>query len=178
MRYKLSAIVLLVLVLVAAAPRHDPAAVEDGIAVYFSPNGGAAATVVDAINSAHKTLDVAIFSITQKDIVKALIAADKRGVRVRIILDSEQANGKYSSATYLARAGMSVWTNPDQTIHNKYSIVDGKMILTGSFNYSTSADLYNAENLLVIVGKPRLARAYAANFETLMKSAIRYKADK
>ena len=177
MRYKLSVAVLLALILVAAAaaPRREPAAIEDGIAVYFSPEGGAAMTVVDAFDSAQKTIDVAIFSITQKDIVKALIAADKRGVKVRIILDSDQASEKYSSATYLAKAGLTVWTNPDQTIHHKYSVVDGKIILTGSFNYSTSADLYNAENLLVIRGKQNLSKAYAANFEGLLKNAVRYK---
>ena len=177
MRHKLSAFVLLALLLVAASSgRRDPAMVEDGIAVYFSPDGGAAAAIVDAINGAQKTVDIAIFNITQKDISKAIVAAHKRGVQVRVILDSSQAEGKYSSATFLANAGLSVWTNLDQTIHHKYAIIDNKLLCTGSFNYSVSADLYNAENLLIIQGKPKLTRAFAMNFEGLMKSAVKYKA--
>ncbi|HQY89450.1 MAG TPA: phospholipase D family protein [Tepidisphaeraceae bacterium] len=176
MRHKLSALVLLTLLLVAASSgRHDPAVVEDGIAVYFSPDGGAAPAMVDVINGAQKTVDIAIFSITQKEIVKAIVAANKRGIKVRILLDSSQAEGKYSSATYLANAGVPIWTNLDQTIHHKYAIIDNKFLCTGSFNYSTSADLYNAENLLIMTGKPKLTRAYAMNFEGLMKSAVRYK---
>lgn len=59
-------------------------------------------------------------------------------------------------------------------MHNKYLIIDGQTIVTGSFNFTKSADESNAENLLVIQGKSRIAAAYRQNFEKLLNSSKRY----
>jgi phosphatidylserine/phosphatidylglycerophosphate/cardiolipin synthase-like enzyme len=53
-------------------------------------------------------------------------------------------------------------------------LVDGKTILTGSFNFTRAADEQNAENLLVIDGKPKLFAAYKKNFETHLKHSKPY----
>lgn len=94
----------------AAAPttRPAPAASEDGIAVYFSPNGGAADAVIAATQSSKRTLDIAAYSMTHTGIAKATADAHKRGVKVRVIMDKTQSSGRYSSATYLFNAGVAV----------------------------------------------------------------------
>lgn len=176
-----SVAVLAVVSLAIAAPKHEPVASEDGIAVYFSPDGGCAAAVVQAMDGARSSVDIAIYSITHKDIAASIVAAHKRGVIVRVVLDKSQSSGRYSSATFLANAGIAVWTDDNKgraLMHHKYTVIDGETVLTGSFNYTKGGDEENAENLLVIEGKPKLAKAYSENFTTLLRTALSYDASK
>ena len=158
----------------AAAP--DPAATEDGIRIYFSPDGGAAGAVIHEIEGATSTLDIAAYAYTHTGIAKATADAHRRGVKVRVLLDKSQSGGKYSSATYLFNAGVPVWTDTAKGLqHNKYLVVDGKTVVTGSFNFTKGGDETNSENLLVIEGKPLLVEAYAGNFDKLMGKAEPYR---
>lgn len=172
---RFAAIIGLLLLLIAYATNRASAPIEQGgIAVVFSPDGGAAGTVVDAVRSAKRTLDVAAYHITHPNIAREIVAANRRGVSVRVIMDSDQSRQKYSSATYLFNAGIPVRIWTPGMMHNKYLIIDGQTIVTGSFNFTKSADESNAENLLVIQGKSRIAAAYRQNFEKLLQSSKRY----
>ena len=152
-----------------------PAASEGGISVFFSPNGGAGAAVVAAINSAKSTLDVQADLLSTKDIITPIAKAHARGVKVRVVMDANNAGDQYSGATYLANAGVPVLLDAEhKEAHNKVMLIDGKTILTGSFNFTRAADEQNAENLLVIEGKPKLVAAYKKNFETHLKHAKPY----
>jgi phosphatidylserine/phosphatidylglycerophosphate/cardiolipin synthase-like enzyme len=147
-----------------AAP---PAAVEDGIAVYFSPKGGCTAAIVEQIRTAKNTIDMQAYSFTSTDIAAALAQAKDQGVKVRAILDrKENETGQYSGATYLFNHQVPTWTDGKHPIaHNKIMILDSETIITGSFNFTKQAESGNAENLLIITGKPKLAAAYEKNFE-------------
>lgn len=147
-----------------------PAASEGGISVFFSPNGGAGAAVVAAINSAKSTLDVQAYLLSTKDIIAPIAKAQTRGVKVRVVMDASNATDQYSGATYLANAGVPVFLDSEhKEAHNKVMLVDGKTIVTGSFNFTRAADEQNAENLLIIEAKPKLFAAYKKNFETHLK---------
>ena len=95
-----------------------------------------------------------------------MAATDDRGVNVRAIWDNkENDTGQYSGATYLLNHQVPTWTDGKHPIaHNKIMIVDGQTIITGSFNFTQQAEISNAENMLIITGKPKLAAAYEANF--------------
>jgi phosphatidylserine/phosphatidylglycerophosphate/cardiolipin synthase-like enzyme len=65
----------------------------------------------------------------------------------------------------LLAAGVPTWIDAAyQIAHNKIIIIDGETVITGSFNFTRSAEEYNAENLLVI-RDPSLAARYEANFQ-------------
>jgi phosphatidylserine/phosphatidylglycerophosphate/cardiolipin synthase-like enzyme len=152
-----------------------PAASEGGVSVFFSPNGGAGAAVVAAINSAKATLDVQAYLLSTKDIIAPIAKAHARGVKVRVVMDHDNAGDQYSGATHLSNAGVPVFLDGEhKEAHNKVMLVDGKTILTGSFNFTRAADEQNAENLLVIEGKPKLFAAYRKNFETHLKHSKPY----
>jgi phosphatidylserine/phosphatidylglycerophosphate/cardiolipin synthase-like enzyme len=152
-----------------------PAATEDGLSVFFSPNGGCADAVIAVIESAKKTLDVQAYYLTSTSIVKAIGQAQERGIKVRVVMDEKAAGEKFSAATYLSDHSVPVWLDGEHPIaHNKVMLVDGQMIITGSFNFTKSADAEHAENLLVIQNKPKLAAAYVANFEAHLKHAKKY----
>src|SRR5690348_16626670 len=118
-----------------------PAASEGGISVFFSPNGGAGAAVVAEINAAKSTLDVQAYLLTTKEIIGPIAKAHARGVKVRVVMDAEKAGSDYSAATYLANAGVPVFLDSEhKEAHNKIMLIDGKTILTGSFNFTRAAD--------------------------------------
>lgn len=131
------------LILLLALPAH-------AATVGFSP-GNAQQVVLDAITGAHKSIHVAAYSFTSKPIALALVAAHARGLDVRIVVDKGANGGKYSAATFTANHGVPTRVDGHYAImHNKFMLIDGVSVETGSFNYTASAATRNAENALVI----------------------------
>lgn len=144
-----------------AAPMPSTGTVE----VFFSPHGGATEAIVSEIRGSRQEVLVQAYSFTSKPIAKALLDARKRGVRVEAVLDKSNATAKYSAATFLANAGISVLIDSDHAIaHNKIMIIDRSTLITGSFNFTSGAEK-NAENLLVLKGNKPLLDKYLQNFE-------------
>jgi phosphatidylserine/phosphatidylglycerophosphate/cardiolipin synthase-like enzyme len=86
-------------------------------------------------------------------------------VHVEVILDRKQKSEQYSSADYLQHAGIPVLIDGEHAIaHNKIIIIDGRVVITGSFNFTKQAEQNNAENLLVI-RDPTIANRYIANWQ-------------
>jgi phosphatidylserine/phosphatidylglycerophosphate/cardiolipin synthase-like enzyme len=127
------------------------AGAEPKIEVFFSPQGGCTEAVVKALDHATSTVLVQAYSFTSAPIAKALVDAHKRGVKIHVILDKSQRTEKYSSADFVAHAGISTFIDAKHAIsHNKVMVIDGYEVLTGSFNFTKAAEENNAENLLVI----------------------------
>ncbi len=143
------------------------------IEVAFSPNNGVTTTVVKALSEAQKTILVSAYSFTSKDIAEALLTAKKRGVEVNIILDKSQVSQKYSSSTFFSNQGFSLRIDIKHAIyHDKVMIIDGKMVITGSFNFTKAAETKNAENLLVLRDNPELAKLYTEDWWVNWQQAI------
>ena len=119
------------------------------------------------IDSAKATFDVCVFTITCNEIAAGIIALHKRGVRVRIITDDEQTNAAGSDVGKFIDAGIRVrHDDSPHHMHHKFAVLDGRILLTGSFNWTRSAVLHNKENIL-ITDHPSLVSAYAREFENL-----------
>lgn len=143
-------------------PTSQPAG---SILVFFSPSGGCTDAVVKALSEAKQTVYVQAYSFTSAPIAQALVDAHKRGVKVQVILDKSQRTEKYSSADFVAHAGIPVQIDAAHAIaHNKIMIIDGETVVTGSFNFTKNAEEKNAENLLIIKGKD-LADKYLDNWK-------------
>jgi phosphatidylserine/phosphatidylglycerophosphate/cardiolipin synthase-like enzyme len=133
--------------------------------VFFSPGGGCTQAVVQQLNSAKSNVLVQAYSFTSAPIAKALVNAANRGVTVSVILDKSQETGKYTSATYLENNGVIPAIDARHAIaHNKVMVIDGHIVITGSFNFTKAAEQSNAENLLVI-DDPELAEKYTENWK-------------
>lgn len=145
------------------------------IEVFFSPKGGCTEAVVANLDKATNAVLVQAYSFTSAPIAKALVDAEKRGVKVQIILDKSQRTANYSSADFVQRAGIPTWIDAKHAIaHNKIMVIDGKTILTGSFNFTKAAEQSNAENLLVIQNDPALVAKYTANWQTHLNHSEKY----
>ena len=153
-----------VAVLLGLSACTPPDSIPQGVQVYFSPNGGATDAVVNALDHATNSVLVQAYSFTSAPIAKALVDARRRGVDTRVILDKSQRTEKYSEADFLTHNAISTWIDATHAIaHNKVIVIDGYLVLTGSFNFTKAAEEHNAENLLV-VNDPVLAKRYADNW--------------
>jgi len=160
----------------AALPLYAQQGPQD-IHPFFSPNGGCTEAIVDQLNVAKKTVLVQAYSFTSASIAKALVDAKKRGVNVQVILDKSQRSERYTSATFLANEGVPTYIDAAHKIaHNKVMIIDGQTVITGSFNFTKSAEEGNAENLLVINNAPNLAARYTDNWKLHLGHSEPYQA--
>ncbi|PYM51487.1 MAG: phospholipase D family protein [Candidatus Rokuibacteriota bacterium] len=135
----------------------------------FSPHGGAEALVVDTLTQARVSVRIAIYGLTSRKIEQALLDLARAGVRVSIKADHLQSAGK-TQAALLARlraAGIEVEVSRvGRLLHDKFAIVDGRWVVTGSFNWTEGAEGRNRENILAF-DCPALASAFEAEWETI-----------
>jgi len=167
-RHILSPVVLVLIALLLGplnASRAQQAVAPPTWDVYFSPRGGATFAIRQALDNAKLEVLVQAYSFTSAPIAEALVKAHKRGVKIRVLLDKSQKTEKYSSADFLANAGIPTKIDAAHAIaHNKVVIIDKEVVITGSFNFTKAAEESNAENLLVIRDK-ELASRYIENWQ-------------
>ena len=136
------------------------------IKVYFSPHGGCSEAVVRAVDGARSQVLVEAYSFTSEPIAMALIEAEKRGVDVEVILDKSQEQARGTEADLISERGIPTYIDSAYRIaHDKVMIIDGTKVVTGSFNFTKSAEDFNAENLLVISNDRPLADQYAVTWK-------------
>lgn len=134
------------------------------ISVCFTPNGNCAQQIIDTIAQAKKQVLVQAYSFTSASIAQALVDAKKRGVDVEVLLDKSQSRGKGSVLPYLNEQNIATKIDYLPAIaHNKVMVVDGKTVITGSYNFTASAEKRNTENLLIIHDQ-LLAQDYTNNW--------------
>jgi len=129
---------------------------------------------VAEIGRARSTILVQAYSFTSTLIGQALVDASHRGVKVEVILDKSNRRDEHSLADMLRDAGIPVMIDPRHEIaHNKVMVIDGAVVITGSFNFTRQAEHSNAENMLVIRDQ-NLARQYADNWSAHLAHSDTY----
>ena len=137
----------------------------------FTP-GQALPLVLDTIRGARSTIYVAAYSFTSRPIATALRDAARRGVKVFLVADATEAGKGYSAVRFLANERVPVRLNSRYAIqHNKFMVIDGSTVQTGSFNYTAAAAERNAENVLVLRNAPAVAAQYDAEWRRLWDEA-------
>jgi phosphatidylserine/phosphatidylglycerophosphate/cardiolipin synthase-like enzyme len=132
--------------------------------IRFSPNKDNGKKVAEFISKA-KTLDVAIYSLTNPEIAEAIKNVKKSATKVRVICDKQQAQIKNGLC---ASVGGKI-DKKSGLMHNKFIVRDNECVLTGSFNFTNNAIRSNRENFIIICDK-ETAQAYTNEFEKLWKN--------
>ncbi|MFL5813695.1 MAG: phospholipase D-like domain-containing protein [Bdellovibrionia bacterium] len=136
----------------------------------FSPEEPCAVKLRKFIASARQSVDMAIYDINEESIVHELLTQSKK-IQVRIVVDRKQAKGNHSSVPMLIKAGAQVRFGRQRGImHNKFTIVDGKMVQLGSFNYTHHASKANNENQIYLAN-PKIVERFQKRFEKLWSKA-------
>lgn len=137
-----------------------PAAVDPGLELrrpaaalaeaHFSPGDECLAAIRLQLSRARASADVCVFTITDDRIADAILAAHRRGVRVRVVTDNDKAFDEGSDIRKLEAAGIEI--REDRTefhMHHKFAIFDQRVLLTGSYNWTRGAARFNEENVIV-----------------------------
>ena len=145
----------------AAAASADPDE------AFFSPGDACLGRIVARFNGCRSTAAVCVFTITDDRITAAILAAHKRGVKVRVVTDNDKAFDEGSDVQRLTDAGVP--TRVDRTpfhMHHKFAIFDRRRVLNGSYNWTRSAANVNEENL-TDTGDPALLAGFQRVFDAL-----------
>lgn len=135
--------------------------------VFFSPGTDILESMADLLDQAKKSIDLCVFTITDSRLAACIFEAQRRGVAVRLITDDRKLFDHGSEGYAFRKAGIPVKIDHSQYhMHHKFGIIDGRIVFTGSFNWTYTASKHNQENLL-ITSKFSLIDQYQTEFERL-----------
>jgi phosphatidylserine/phosphatidylglycerophosphate/cardiolipin synthase-like enzyme len=144
----------------------------------FSPEAGSEELVLKVINASEHSIRLAAYSFTSPSVVKALLAAKKRGVDVRVVVDERGNKGKSSIAALNLLANADI---PTRTIgiyaihHDKFIVSDERHLQNGSFNYSQAAAKSNSENVMVVWNNAELASTFLKHWQSRWEQGVEFK---
>lgn len=143
-------------------------------AYLFSPGSDTENRVAALMDAARESIDAVTFTFSSKPIADAIIRAQKRGVKVRFLEDIKMAK-KSVMARYVYESGVPFkWTggrNDKGAMHNKFIIFDGKILATGSYNFTTNGSVNSFENL-IFVSDPNAIKTYQSKFGWFYSQAV------
>ena len=127
--------------------------------------GGPDEVLVTALDQARLTVDVAAYSLNLWSIRDALINAHKRGVMVRMVMESDDMDNQ--EVQQIMDAGIPIIGDQSQGLmHNKFMVIDRQEVWTGSMNYTTSG-VYSDNNNLICIHSSEVAEDYSTEFEQM-----------
>jgi len=138
------------------------------VKVLFSPQGGISKELSRLIKAAKVEIDLAAYAFSSKYLGNALVVARTRGVKVRIILDRGNADQAYNIDEWLFAQALDVRSIQMKSgcMHHKFMIIDVKMLMTGSYNFTNDSEFRNYEAALFTNSKP-LIKTFTSEFERL-----------
>jgi phosphatidylserine/phosphatidylglycerophosphate/cardiolipin synthase-like enzyme len=141
------------------------------IDTFFSPEVNLKEKLLKEMESATSTLDLAISEITSLEMAQALVKTRQRGVKVRVIADSKLATMRTSKITFLIQQGVLVKVlggKEKGRMNLRFTIIDGKSVIPGFFDWTETLLKWNYENILIIHESETVA-TYQKEFDRLWR---------
>src|SRR5215216_7985026 len=127
--------------------------------------GGVDGPLVEAIDAARLSIDVAAYSISLNSVRNALIRAHDRGATVRVVMES--TNMDRSDPQRMIEAGIPIiGDNRDGLMHDKFIVIDKSEVWMGSMNF-TDGGTYDDNNNLMRIHSTKMAENYSKEFEEM-----------
>lgn len=134
---------------------------------HFTPGESCRKKIISLCNQAQHNVDICVFTISDNTLSQEIIKAHRRGIKIRIITDNDKQYDAGSDIHLLQEAKIPLVTDQSEYhMHHKFAIFDRKILLNGSFNWTTSASNFNSENILT-TDNTILVEQYIAHFEKL-----------
>ncbi|MBU1239902.1 DUF1669 domain-containing protein [Myxococcota bacterium] len=123
--------------------------------------------LVTLLPRARSTLDICVYTITDRDVGTAILNAKRTRVKVRVITDLDKVDANGSDIRYLEKNGVFMKVNSGEAImHHKFAIIDSRTLITGSYNWTVGAATQNSENFIV-TDAPQAIEAFQQEFNSL-----------
>ncbi len=145
------------------------------IMVYFSSykKSKIESKIVNYIINSKKEILLAAYNLSSKKIINSLINVYKKGVKMKILLDGKNIRNKIYILKKMIHLNIPIKINFNYNImHNKFLIIDSKSVETGSYNYTFSANNFNAENIIYLNCMPNIANKYKKEFLRLWNISL------
>ncbi len=142
--------------------------------VLFSPEGSIKETILKTIILSEETIDVAAFTFTSGDIAEALYNAKERGVKIRLVIAQGQDKRHYPVLEFLKEEGFDLQFlkgNIGGSMNNTFAIFDGKLLVTGSYNWTEYSEKFNYENVIFIDDSDVIGK-YKKEFNSLYNEGV------
>jgi phosphatidylserine/phosphatidylglycerophosphate/cardiolipin synthase-like enzyme len=141
--------------------------------VYFSPEDGALSGLMETLQKAEQQVLVMAFTLTTDEITEQLIQQADEGLDVRVIMEASQVRNTGNDFERLLESNVDARTDGNPyNMHHKVMILDGEIVIAGSYNFTRSAEERNDENL-VIIRDEDLASSYLVEFTRIWDAAQR-----
>ena len=150
-----------------------PAVIDShSMGVYFSPEDHVQQQLLDMIGIAQTSIEFLGYSFTSDPIASALIEKSRQEVKVRGVNDVVQAASNIGGGfDHFRQTGLDVHlASTSGSMHHKVFIIDGQLVMLGSYNFTRTADENNDENLLIL-HNPEIAREFQIEFERILSTA-------
>jgi len=173
----------LAILLLGWAQAIAPARADMMVQACFSPLGKCSAYILREIEQAKQELLVAVYAFTSEELARALIQARNRGISVQVIIDREfdlgndKSKGKFLESQRIPVRRISgvkstITEKERGLMHQKFAVIDRKVVFTGSYNWTRGAETLNDENLLLFRDAAPLAEEYRAMFFRLWERKL------
>lgn len=141
----------------------------------FTSSASIAQRIERLLRGAGSSIDCALYRLGNAGLAQGLSDAAHRGVRVRVVLDRGKLREGMSHRELLREDSLACRVSSGRTgakskMHHKFAVVDRKLVLTGSYNWSEDSEKDNYENL-VVLHESGLVEAFIREFESLWKQA-------
>ena len=139
------------------------------IVQFFSPNDkNKLNNIIEKLESAKDSLDIAMYTLTNVQLIDTILKCFDNKVRVRIILDYKMTRRYGWFLKELIMNGIYIKTNdnPEESMHHKFAIVDNKFVFNGSLNWSEKGVTKNHENI-TILDDEKIAQQFTSQFDDL-----------
>ena len=140
--------------------------------VYFSPDDGVADHLIQLVQGAQHSILFLAYSFTSDDLADAMLERAQDGIRVAGVFEEGQVeSNRGDEYSRMRSAGLDVRLdgNP-RNMHHKVIVIDGQIVVTGSYNFSASAENNNDENIMVIYNS-QIASQYEHEFTRVFAQA-------
>lgn len=142
--------------------------------VFFSPGEDCRKAIIEQLHQSVSSIKICVFTISDDLITDVIIARHQFGIDIKIITDNDKCYDDGSDIDKLHRSGIEI--KVDKTsyhMHHKFAIIDNKIALTGSYNWTRSAALYNHENILFTSDKG-IVKDFKGEFDKLWEQMEEY----
>ncbi len=142
------------------------------VEVYFSPDDGVAERILELINGANESIYFLAYSFTSNDLAEALVAKRQAGLKIAGVMDEDAITTNLGTEyDHFLQEGLDVRRDGNEgMMHDKMMLIDKKIVITGSYNFTASAEDHNDENV-VILHSDWIASRYMEEFQRIYDQA-------
>jgi len=143
------------------------------VEVYFSPDDGVANRIIELINGAEESIHFLAYSFTSNDIGEVIMEKAQAGLQVSGVMDQSQVTAQGSEYDPFKQANLDVRLdgNGEGLMHHKLILIDHQYVITGSYNFTASAENSNDENV-VIIDNESVAFRYLDEFNKIYDASL------